>query len=427
MRPPRSQEACGMESADNPPPSATFHPLPPTPACQPHPPPSIAITMSASASWVAERIDRLNTVDATITYNEDGSVTCGDLTAYFDVSSGEEQFIAHAINEREARALRGAFTYLAGGRRNPPRIYVEPERIVNSPQLYAAFQRMQANVCEGGHLHSRAMTKIRRVMSLAFTATATFGMFWVSAGRGVEAIGRAQGLTDTEVFWLRNTISAGTYAIANQFLHPVADMLEVLMGGKMRPGHRTDAGVWLKMLSIAASEEIGAVMMLGIVLGGAAALPHASHNALTVLVDIFRFPPAFAALSMWEIVIERYITRRPQFVTLGSRRRDLASHGENIKHAMAAAWNDAMGGRRFRRNMVQLVAKYFAMFSLPPTVVALSQLFTGEDDPSSAPALTRFFHLFAVNAAFVGEFMVLGLRLVALIYLIGEQMEGRLT
>jgi hypothetical protein len=427
MRPPRSQEACGMESADNPPPSATFHPLPPTPACQPHPPPSIAITMSMSGSWVLGRVQRLRAVDAAITYHDGGSVTCGDITAEINVSSGEEEFLAHAINQDEATALRSAFTYLAGGRRNPPRIYVDPERIVNSPELYGAFMRMQENVRDGGHLRSRTITKVRRIISLAITGTVTFGLFWEGVGRGVEEIGRARGLTNTEVFWLRNTVSAGTFAISHQFLNPVAGMLEVLMGGRMRAGQREEAGVWMKLLSIAASEELGAIVVIGGVLAAVAALPRTSSHGLSALRDILRFTPSFAGVSMWEILIERYLTLRPQYVTLGSRRRDIASQGENIKHAMATAWNDSMGGRRFRRNMVQTVAKFLGTLCVPPSAVFLSQLFTGQDDPSSASALTRFFHLFAVNATFVAEFLILGQRLVALIYLIGEQAAGRLT
>jgi hypothetical protein len=381
---------------------------------------------SSDMSRIIRRVANLNEVEAHITNRPDGSIRCGDVTAVLDLTSGTRRFLAHAINEREAMVLREAFTWHDGDDNNPPRIEVNPDRIVDSPELFAAFRSMQVNIEQGRHLSSSSLSKVGRILSLAVTNTLTFGPFWVGVGRTVESIGQAYGLNNTENFWLRNVISAGTFAVANQFLHPVSDILEILMGGQVRPGHRRDAGIWLKMLSVVASQESGAVVMLGVVLGGVAALPQASSNALTVLQDHLRFFPAFASWAVYQIVVERYVTRRPQYIRLPSRRESDRRFGSSVKAAMREAWNEALGGPNFKRNLVQLIAKYLATLSLPPTVNSLATLITGSNNIADGSALERFNSLFAINAAFVGEFFVVAQRLLALIYLIREHGIGNL-
>jgi hypothetical protein len=93
---------------------------------------------------------------------------------------------------------------------------------------------------------------------------------------------------------------------------------------------------------------------------------------------------------------------------------------------MQDAWNDAIGGTRFRRNVVQMFAKFLTLLTVPPTSVALFRVFAGNDDPAGAPALARFNHLFLTNAAFVGAFLGGAVRLVPLIYLISEYAAGPL-
>jgi hypothetical protein len=245
-------------------------------------------------------------------------------------------------------------------------------------------------------------------------------------GQWVEAIALARGLGKTETFWLRNVISAGFCGFADQFFSAAFRLLSVLIGGAVRPGDRNDAGVWLKMLSVAMSREVGAIGVLGGVLAGIAALPEPKTRVGTIMRENLRYFPGFAVWAGYEAIVERYITRRPVEIDLAHPEDGAKRVPQKVKQAMQDAWNEAIGGRHFRRNMVQMVAKYLALLTVPPTSVALSRLFTGQDDPAGAPALARFNHLFFTNAAFVGEFLGGAVRLVALLYLISEYAKGRL-
>jgi hypothetical protein len=378
---------------------------------------------------IADRVARLNEVNAEVQLSANGNVRFGDIEAVLDLTGGPNgrgRYLATACNEDQAKILRQAFTFVAG---DPPRIVFSPEAVADNAELMQAFREMQRNIYDGHHLSTNTRAKTARILNLAISSTITFGFCWVSVGRAVEAVARIKRLElkEVEIFWIRNAISAGSFAIANQFFHPAFDILEVLMGGATRPRNREDVGQLMQMFSVFASQEAGAVLALGVVLGGIAALPEFKNNIGNAAIDITRFFPAFALWAAYQEVVERYLTRRPQGIELASTEDEQKSFARKVKQAAQGAWNEAIGGSSFRRNMVQIIAKYLATLSLPPTVAALAVAITGSANPVGSSAWKRFQHLFAVNAAFVGELFVLAIRLVALIYLIRENTGGRLA
>jgi hypothetical protein len=139
----------------------------------------------------------------------------------------------HACNLRSAKVLRSAFTWRAAEGDRPPRIQFDPTEIAANSEMTAAFRQMQQNIEGRRQRQTDPWDQLRRILVAGTTCCVTFGPMWIGVGQGIEAAASAKGLGKTETFWLRNVVSAGFCAFADQFFAAACKHFSVLVGGAL--------------------------------------------------------------------------------------------------------------------------------------------------------------------------------------------------